>query len=342
MPKRKWGFIGASTIAKEWMAAAVRAQPGHEICCVLSADKGRGETFAREQGIPRAYDSLDDMLAREELDAVYISTTNERHCDECGRAAAAGLHVVCEKPLALTLDDAVAMVRTCHANGVVMATNHHLRAAVAHQTIRALIADGAIGDFLAVRVFHAVYLPSPLQGWRLNRADAGGGVILDIAVHNADTVAFILNAYPQEVVAMSQNAGMGVGLEDGCMSIWRFAGGGLCYAHESFAVRHAGNGLEVHGSKGSIIADNVMTQHGAGRVLLRNADGEREIPLAHHNLYAHAMSRFAAAMDGDGVPMASGEDGVRSLAVALALRQSAASGGVVAVDYGGFAVGESA
>ena len=74
-----WGFIGASTIAKQWMIDAVRAQPGHDVVAVMSSDRARGEGYAAENGIARAYDDLDALLADPEVQAVYISTTNELH-----------------------------------------------------------------------------------------------------------------------------------------------------------------------------------------------------------------------------------------------------------------------
>ncbi len=123
----RWGLIGASTIAREWVIGAIRAQPGNEVVAVLSTDARRGADFARAQGIPSSYTDLDALLANPDVDAVYISTTNELHKAQTIAAAAAGKHVLCEKPLALSLADAREMVAACAKAGVVLATNHHLR-----------------------------------------------------------------------------------------------------------------------------------------------------------------------------------------------------------------------
>ena len=125
--------------------------------------------YAADNGIARSYDSVDALLADPAVDAVYISTTNELHRAQTLAAAAAGKHVLCEKPLALTLADAREMVAACSAAGVVMGTNHHLRNAATHRTMRERSRPGAIGKPLFARVFHAVYLPPHLQGWRLNK-----------------------------------------------------------------------------------------------------------------------------------------------------------------------------
>jgi 1,5-anhydro-D-fructose reductase (1,5-anhydro-D-mannitol-forming) len=327
-----WGLIGASTIAREWMIGAIRAQPGNEIVAVMSSDQARADQYAQANQISKAYSSLDALLADARVGAVYISTTNELHKGQTLAAAKAGKHVLCEKPLAVDLADAKEMVAACARAGVVMGTNHHLRNAGTHRKIRELIASGAIGKPLFARVFHAVYLPPHLQGWRLNKPAAGGGVILDITVHDADTLRFLLDAEPVEAVAMSQQANLASGeLEDGAMSVLRFSNDVLVQLHDAFTVKHAGTGVEIHGTEGSIVARDVMTQRPVGQVFLRDASGEREIPVEHGNLYSRALEAFNAAVRGEGQPSASGEDGVRSLATALAVLESTRTGRRVAI-----------
>jgi 1,5-anhydro-D-fructose reductase (1,5-anhydro-D-mannitol-forming) len=329
-----WGLIGASTIAREWMIDAIRRQSGNEIVAVMSADSGRGKAFAEANHIAASYPSVEALLADPDVDAVYISTTNELHKAQTLAAAAAGKHVLCEKPLALTLDDARQMVAACDKAGVVMGTNHHLRNAASHRRIRELVQSGAIGTPLYARVFHAVYLPPDLQGWRLNRPSAGAGVILDITVHDADTLRFILGSEPVEAVALSQQAGMAEGgLEDGVMAAVRFENNALAQLHDAFTVKFAGTGMEIHGSEGSIVGRDVMTQRPIGRVTLRNAQGETDVPLDHENLYARALRAFVSAIHGEGAPSATGEDGVRSLATALAVLEASQTGRRTAVRF---------
>src|SRR4026208_821124 len=101
-----WGLVGASTIAKEWMMDAIRAQPGNDVVAVMSADAVRAKDYAKANRIHTSYASLAGLLADPDVDAVYISTTNELHKAQTLACAAAGKHVLCEKPLALTLADA--------------------------------------------------------------------------------------------------------------------------------------------------------------------------------------------------------------------------------------------
>ncbi|RUV29434.1 MULTISPECIES: Gfo/Idh/MocA family oxidoreductase [unclassified Mesorhizobium] len=328
----KWGLIGASTIARQFMISAIRAQPNSEIAAVMSSSPERATSYAKENGIPLAVSTLDELLGSD-IDAVYISTTNELHLEQALAAIRAGKHVLCEKPLALTSADARAMVAAAKAAGIVLGTNHHLRNAGSHRAMREAIAAGRIGRPIAARVFHSVYLPENLQGWRITRPEAGGGVVLDITVHDADTLRFVLGDDPLEVSAFTQAAGMAAGgLEDGAMCIWRFKSGVIAQSHEGFTTKFAGTGFEVHGSEGSLIAKDVMTQKPIGSVLLRTAKGEEELSFDREDLYVRSLRQFHAAMRGEGQPSATGEDGVWSLTSAEAALQSAKSGKSAAID----------
>ena len=281
MAKLRWGLIGASTIAAEHMIGAFRANGG-EAVAVMSTNADRATSYAKKHGIAHATTSLKELVESKDVDAVYISTTNELHRDQVFAAAAAGKHVMCEKPLALTLKDARAMVAECRKRGVVMGTNHHLRNAATHRAMREAIKQGRIGKPLFARVFHSVYLPAHLQGWRLERPDAGGGVIFDITVHDADTLRFVLDDEPKSVVAMTSNGGMGrEGLEDGAMGVIRFSNGVLAQFHDGFTTKYATTGFEVHGEAGSLIGSDCMTQAPTGNVLLRTAAGEEQLKLDH-------------------------------------------------------------
>ncbi len=333
--KLGWGLIGASDIAKTRMIEAINGQPDSGVVAVMSSNEERAKRYAAENGIPRHYASVDGLLADPDVDVVYISTTNERHRAEVAAAAKAGKHVLCEKPLALSVTDAREMLKNCLEAGVVLGTNHHLRNAVTHRTIRRLIKEGVIGKPLAARVFHAVYLPPRLQGWRLEKPEAGGGVILDITVHDADVLHFALDDDAVEVVAMSGQQGLARGaLEDAVMGVIRFRSGLLAQFHDAFTIRHTHTGFEVHGTEGSLFGEDVMTQEPQGRVFLRKGEKREEIDLGpHESLYGHQVLYFNASVRGKGKAFVTGEDGIRSLAVATAVLESVKTGRRTAVQY---------
>jgi 1,5-anhydro-D-fructose reductase (1,5-anhydro-D-mannitol-forming) len=297
----RWGLVGASTIAAEHMIDAFRANGG-DVIAVMSSNADRAAQYAEKHGIGKATTQLGALVEDKSVDAVYVSTTNELHRDQVFAAAAAGKHVLCEKPLALTLSDARAMVAECRKRGVVMATNHHLRNAATHRAMRDAIKAGRIGKPLFARVFHAVYLPPHLQGWRIEKPNAGGGVILDITVHDADTLRFVLDDEPKSVIAVASHGGM------------------------------ATTGFEVHGDEGSLIGRDCMTQAPQGEVMLCSAAGEEALKLDHEKLYLRSVRLFQAAVGGHGAPSATGEDGVKSLSVAISTIEAVRSGATAPID----------
>lgn len=332
----RWALAGASTIAEQHMIGALRAA-GQDVATVVSNSDARARSFAAAQGIPAATTDLNAALSDQGIDAVYISSTNEKHFAQAMAAIAAGKHVLCEKPLGMMLDEAAEMVRAAEAAGLVFATNHHLRCSGSHRAVRELICGGRVGRILSLRLFHAVHLPENLRGWRINDSGAGGGVIPDITVHDADVARFLLGEDPVTVVAQSSSSGMGEGVEDSAMSVWSMPSGVMVFSHESFTHPFAGSGLEVHGTEGSIFARGVMTQMPVGEIELVTKAGRESVPFSPHNLYVQAVQQFADAVAGQGQVAASGRDGIKSLAVALAVRDAAKTGSRLHVNYGDLA-----
>ena len=329
-----WAFVGASTIAGQYLVRAIRAQGESDVRWVVSGSADRAAAFAEIHSIAHSGTDLMAALTDPALDAVYISSTNEKHHGQAMAAIAAGKHVLCEKPLATSVSDAQSMVRAAERAGVVFATNHHLRSAGSLRAIRDLIAAGKVGKVLSLRVFHAVELPMHLRGWRLDDPAAGGGVIADLTVHNADTVRFLLGEDPVSVVAHMDATGLGQGVEDSAMSVWAMPSGTMVFSHESFTHPFAASGLEVHGTKGSIVARGVLSQEPAGEIDLITTHGTARVEFDHGAIYESVVRNFCAAVSGTVEPAASGRDGVKSLQIANAVRDAARTGQRQAVNYG--------
>jgi len=328
----KWALIGASDIAATRMIPAMRAV-GHDVVGVMSSSEDRGHTYAKANGLPLATTDLGELLDRD-CDAVYISTTNQRHAREAVRSARAGKHVLCEKPLAMSIADAQAVIDACRASKVVLGTNHHIRNSAVISRMRDLLHSGAIGELRAVRVHHAVSLPERLRGWRLTDRAAGAGVILDIGVHDADTLRFVtgLEVLSVSAIAASQQLSRD-GVEDTAICSLVFHGGAVAMTHESFVTPHAYTALEVHGSGGSIYGRDVLTQDPVGEIRLRRDGIETLVEVPERpDLYQVALNAFARSTTGGGPPSCTGEDGLASLAVALAALASVQQRRPVAVS----------
>ena len=197
----RWALVGASDIAASRVLPAIRASGGRAVV-VRSGDPAHATAYAAAHGIDRATTDVAGAVRADDVDAVYVSSVNRLHHEHVLAAAAAGKHVLAEKPLALRLSDAQDMVRACREAGVVMATNHHLPASPVHRVLRRAVADGAIGEVRAIRFAHAVQLPQHLVGWRVKDPE-GGGVVLDVTVHDAAAVAAILGRRARTVTALA-------------------------------------------------------------------------------------------------------------------------------------------
>ena len=215
-----------------------------------------GSAYAADNGIARSYDSVDGLLADPAVDIVYISTTNELHRAQTLAAAAAGKHVLCEKPLALAVADA--QRDGGGLPGRRRGDGHQPPSAQCRQPpgdARTRSPPGGSAGHCSPACSTRSTCRPHLQGWRITTPGAGGGVILDITVHDADTLRFVLGDDPVEAVAMSQSAGMAVGRARGrrrwacCAS----APGSLAQLHDAFTTTFAGTGFEVHGTEGSLV-----------------------------------------------------------------------------------------
>ncbi len=337
-----WGLIGASNIARQRVAGAIRGSGDGELVAIASHDLKLAQAFAQEFGIPRAYDTLKPLLSDPQVRAVYVSSTNQHHPPQVLAAAAAGRHVLCEKPLAITLDEGVQMVQACRAAGVILATNHHLRNAVTLRAMRAQIAHGAIGTPRAVFASQPAWVAD--SDWRRTDATSGAGVSLDVLVHTADAVRFVLGQEPIEACALGATSAMMPpgGAYDMIMATYRFEGGALAQLCADFNAPHGRSRLEVHGTDGSLLGTDVLGKGPVhrGRVVLSIKGTESEIAVeSDASRYQHGIALFHAAVRGHGAPAATGVDGIRSLAMILAAEQAAARGRTVNVSRAGLGPG---
>ena len=326
-----WAVIGASTIGREFMVPAIRATGGEPLW-VVSHDRARAAAFAEQCAVPSPTDRLAEALADPRVGAVYVGSANSHHAGQVLAAVEAGKHVLCDKPLASTSADALRMVRAAEEAGLVLAVNHHLRASRLHQTMRAMIADGAIGTVRSVVIINAGYLRPVLQTWRITDA-AEGAIYLDLSVHDVDLTRFLLAVEPGEAVGLGGAYALGAaGVHDQTTYAVRMDSGVLLQAHDSFVAAAGENLVTAFGSEGSLRASGSLGPQAAGTLVHRRGGEENVIPVAPAEPYVGTMRAFLGAVYGDGQPLASGRDGLISLATAEAIATAARTGRAQTVD----------
>lgn len=324
------GLVGASNIAMTRMLPAFHAV-GVRVSGLYDNEPRRFRYWI-DSGVDGQTTDLDELLAGD-VDAVYISSRNDQHRDQAVAAAEAGKHILVEKPMALTVEDAQAMIDAADRNDVVLAVNHHLPGSPLHATARRLVADGRIGSLHSARISHAVLLPEHLRGWRLSN-QPGAGVVLDITVHDASVLNPLFGTDPVRVTALGarQAAWNTAGVPDTVMTIIEYAARpdgviGLATTHDGFADPHPGTSMEIHGSGGAILIGDAMTQDAAGTLTLLTDAGADNVDVdGDADLYQIILRAFTAAIHGTGRPTATGADGLKALQVALAAQHSLASG----------------
>ena len=317
-----WGLVGAGTITREFMVDAIRAAGGAPLWITSHSDE-RAQSLANACGVPRHTSRIEEMLADDALQAVYIGSANGYHREQVLAAAAAGKHVLCDKPVAVRTDDAVEMTQACKAAGVAFGVNHHLRASNVHREMRRLVLDGAVGIVHSMIIHHAGLLRHELRTWRLNDPSMGGGIYLDLTVHDVDLARFILGQDPVTVVGMGGAYGMSSnGLDDHAAYVMRMTDGCLVQIHESFLTPGAVSQVIVNGSLGTLHATRSIGQRDLGELVMRVGTTTQEIALKKVDLYAETIKQFNNLATGADAQIATGWDGVQSLRVAEAVVRS--------------------
>jgi 1,5-anhydro-D-fructose reductase (1,5-anhydro-D-mannitol-forming) len=325
-PPLRWGLVGASDIAATRMIPAIR-RVGDTISSVVSGDRNHAKTYALRNGIPRHHADLDSLLSDGTIDAVYISSRNEHHHRQTLAAAAAGKHILCEKPLATDLDESHAMLRACVRSGVVLAVNHHLPAAGSHRKIRELVGAGRIGRPLSINVRHSTVLPDRLRGWRLENLP-GAGVVMDLSCHNASVVNALLGARPLDVVASNLSQGTWPsGAEDASSASIRYDGSVLVDFQDSFTLPFTPSYIQVNGEHGSILGIDVMTPEPEGSVILTDRRGRHEVRIDdHRHTYDITLEHFKSAIYEGSQPIVDGRDAINALSVSISILEAARTG----------------
>jgi len=198
--KVRWGVLGAARIAVKQVIPAMQRGAWCEIAAIASRDLSKAQQAAATLGIPKAYGSYDELLADPEIEAVYNPLPNHLHVPWSVRAAEAGKHVLCEKPLALDAAEARELLAAQTRTGVKMGEAFMVRTHPQWLRARALVRGGRIGELRAIMGFFSYFNRDPAN-IRNVRAWGGGG-LFDIGCYPITTSRFIFGEEPQRVVAL--------------------------------------------------------------------------------------------------------------------------------------------
>jgi predicted dehydrogenase len=190
----RWGVLGCAAIAVNKVIPAMRRSKLCEVAGIASRDPARAGAAAADLGIGRHYGSYQELLDDPDIEAVYIPLPNHLHAPWTLRAAAAGKHVLCEKPLAMTSAEAQEMVDGCATAGVALMEAFMYRLHPLWIRVRELVRDGAIGDLEAIQAFFSYRNLDPAN--IRNVSEYGGGALMDIGCYPVNVARMMFDAEP--------------------------------------------------------------------------------------------------------------------------------------------------
>ncbi len=195
-----WGIISTALIGTEKVIPAMQKSKHCRIQAIASRDLALAKKWAKELGIPKAYGSYEELLADREIEAVYNPLPNHLHVPWSIKAAEAGKHVLCEKPIALDAKEAEQLVAARDRTGKLITEAFMVRGHPQWLRARELVRQGKIGELRAVQGFFSYFLTDPTNV--RNMADIGGGGIYDIGCYPIVTSRFLFSAEPTRVVGL--------------------------------------------------------------------------------------------------------------------------------------------
>ncbi|TAK25423.1 MAG: Gfo/Idh/MocA family oxidoreductase [Chloroflexota bacterium] len=340
------GLIGSGFVADIHAHSIKNFVPDVEIVAVASPTPGKAARFAAERGIPRAFQRYQDLLALSEVEVVLIAIPNDLHAQVAIDAARFGKHIICEKPLCRTLEEADRMIAVARENNVLLMYAEELLFAPKYVRAKLLIEEGALGDVFLAKQMEEHPGPHDPWFWDVNRS--GGGVLLDMGCHSIEYTRWVLGRPPVRAVT----AVMGTFVhsartrgEDHSVVIVEYEGNKMAVVENSWAK---GGGVddrcEIYGAKGHTRADllrgsSLETYSEVGYGYAVEKTGETRgwtftmFEEAWNYGFPQEIQHFARCVRGEETPIVTAEDGREVLKILYAAYQSAGEGRKIVWPY---------
>ena len=301
-----WAVVGCGWVARDYVIPAIQeARNGHVVALCDRDPSGLGSLGTSD---------LAAVLSDPDVQAVYVATPNDQHMPVVAACAAAGKHVLCEKPMATHSADAEIMVAACREAGVTLGIAYDQRFHAAHVRLRELVAEGALGTVTQARIFYACWLPpdwSPTDrvsgdrradNWRADLRRAGGGALWDLAPHGIDLLEVLLGGSWAELRALVQRRVHDYPVDDGAVLTGLFQDGTLGTIQVAYNCPDAypRRTLELVGTRAMAVAADTMGQTPGGTLALidarTGARSEIPVPGAERSPFLNQIEAFGDAV----------------------------------------------
>jgi len=344
--KVKVAILGAGFISDIHLESYERFVPEAEVVAVYTRDKAKAESFAKKHHIPQWYSDLDEVINQSGCDVVDICLPNFLHAQATLKAAKAGKHIIIEKPLSVTLEEADEMIAACKAAGVKLMYAEELCFAPKYERVRSLVKEGAVGEMYMLK--QSEKHSGPHSDWFYDVNLAGGGVLMDMGCHAIAWFRWMLgnkavkSVYASMATVLHKNRTKG---EDNSVMVIEFENGEIGVAENSWA-KHGGmdDRSEVHGTEGVVYADLFMgnaalaySKNGYGYAMEKaDTTSGWSFPVfeeAFNQGYPQELKHFIECVQKDLPPLVTGEDGRAVLEVIYAAYASAGQGRKIELPF---------
>ena len=331
-PRIRYAVVGLGYIAQIAVLPAFSKARNCELAALVSDDNVKLEKLSRKYKVPAtySYEDFDECLNSGEIDAVYIALPNSMHRDYTVRASEAGIHVLCEKPLAVTESECEEMISAAANNGVKLMTAYRLHFEQANMKAVEIAQSGKLGD---LRVFNSLFSMQVREGDIRLQEDLGGGTLYDIGIYCINAARYLFQDEPNEVVGFSANNGENrfKEVDEMFSAILRFPNERLASFTTSFGAADI-SAYQIVGTEGDLKVDPAYEfaadlKH---RLTIKGKTRERSFP--KRDQFAPELIYFADCVINDNEPEPSGKEGLADVRIIRALYRSAANGTPVSLD----------
>ncbi len=312
----RWGVLGCARVFERRMVPGFRAAADSaQLLAVASRSDEKAREVAAKHGIARAYGSYKSLLADPDIEAVYIPLPNDLHCAWTLRALAAGKHVLCDKPVALSVADAEAMATAAKTANLRLQEGFMYRHHPQHERVWEIVRGGEIGEQVHFRGAFAYVANFDASNIRMNTAQ-GGGAFLDVGVYPLNAARWFFGEPVAITAAQRTDPTTGIDLHTTVLMEWADGKtatilGGF---DQPFTTRY-----EIIGTGGSVTTERAFQVGDNGVSLtIRAGDTERAEPFAHADQYGLEIAHFSACVRDPDKPLAPGENGLAQARVAEA------------------------
>jgi predicted dehydrogenase len=326
---RKTGYcvIGLGRIAGHFMPA-VRNTTTSQITGLVSGHRDKAEKIAAEYGVPTSsiynYENFDQIAHNSAIDAVYVALPNSMHAEYTIRAAKAGKHVLCEKPMSTTVADAEAMIAACKAARVKLMIAYRCHYEPTNLKAIQLIRQGVLGQVQAIESTFGFNIGA--GEWRLSKKLAGGGPLFDVGIYSLNACRYLTGEEPQHIMANASvidHDGRFNEVEENVSWTMKFPSGIVASCNTTYGANMEGF-YRVHGSKGWLEVDSAFVYEGLR--LRGEFDGTKldELnPARDPSHFQAEAEHFTHCIQGGKEPQSPGEEGLRDMRYIAEIYRSA-------------------